>query len=91
MNQPVKWGGRPQQLLRQRVLDEEDICWLCRQPVDKTLSGKTSWGPSVDHRVPRSKGGTNDRSNLSLAHTGCNSRKKDKLTAPQPRRRSRNW
>lgn len=29
----------------------------------------------VDHRIPRSAGGTDDRSNLQVAHRSCNARK----------------
>lgn len=44
------------------------ICWICRRfcPRDKA---------SRDHIIPRSLGGTNDISNLALAHKLCNSKR----------------
>lgn len=72
------------------VLDQYDRCWICLHEVDKTLDGRQSLGPSVDHAVPLSRGGDPlDRANLRLAHTGCNSRRKDATRAPS--RRSRAW
>lgn len=50
-------------------------CGICGHPVDVTLpSGPRGddLGPSVDHVVPRSKGGGDELSNLRLAHWSCN-------------------
>lgn len=58
---------------RPRVISEETTCWICEKAVDKTLSGRDPDGPSIDHVIARAKGGTNDRSNLRLAHLRCNS------------------
>ena len=48
---------------------------------------------SLDHIVPRSKGGTNDISNLQIMHPECNSRKGSSempiLTQGKPRPESR--
>jgi 5-methylcytosine-specific restriction endonuclease McrA len=65
-----------------RLLLAEDgpACWLCGEdvdPADKRLSGR-SWTvgvrhPSVDHVVPLARGGHHVRSNVRLAHMGCNS------------------
>lgn len=49
-------------------------CHLCGRKVDLDRSD-TKLGPSVDHIIPRSKGGSNELSNLALAHRGCNSAK----------------
>lgn len=82
--------GRAWQALRLRVIAEEDTCHLCHRPVDKTLSGRDPFGPTVDHRIPRSQGGPLlDRSNLALAHLRCNAAKKNRL--PRTRRNSRRW
>lgn len=67
-----------------RVLREETTCHICGKPVDKTLSGRLAEGPSVDHIVPRSEGGGNDRQNLRLAHQHCNNKRQG---AKKPSRR----
>lgn len=60
---------------RRWALYERDrwVCWLCEEAVDPELIGtKSAWRPSLDHVVPRSKGGSHDDSNLRLAHMWCN-------------------
>jgi predicted nucleic acid-binding Zn ribbon protein len=53
-------------------------CWLCGEAVDYTADAKRDdWAPSLDHVVPRSKGGTHDASNLRTAHRWCNSVRSD--------------
>lgn len=69
-----------------RELAERDgtDCGICGQLVDMTL--KRSDGlqcPSVDHVIPRSRGGSHDPSNLQLAHLRCNMAKSDRVgTSP---------
>ena len=47
-------------------------CAICGKPVKfKRMT--------VDHKIPISKGGTNDLSNLQLAHLTCNRAKADML------------
>lgn len=55
-------------------LGERDghLCGLCKKPVDMNLSGSHQMGPTIDHIVPVSRGGTNDELNLQLAHRRCN-------------------
>lgn len=68
-----------------------DLCAECGRLVDKTLSGRTRWGPSVDHRTPRSRGGAlHDWDNLALTHQGCNASKKDRARSRR-RRNSQRW
>lgn len=65
--------GRRWNDLRRRVIAEESVCWICAEPVDKTLFGVSSKAPSVDHVHPLDLGGSYwDRDNLRLAHFGCN-------------------
>lgn len=52
------------------------VCWICDQPVSRSIAPGTAWGPSVDHVKAKSRGGkrrgpTNER----LAHARCNSRR----------------
>lgn len=50
-------------------------CWLCGEP----FSGASGRKPSLDHVIPRSKGGSDRNENLKLAHTSCNNKRGDKL------------
>ena len=57
-------------------------CGICGEPVDMSLRRKDEGGvmcPSVDHVIPRSRGGTHDPENLQLAHLYCNQKKSDRL------------
>jgi hypothetical protein len=64
--------------MRRVVVDEETHCGFCNEPVDKSLTVPHPGAPAVDHIVPRTQGGTMDRSNLRLAHARCNSAGKAK-------------
>lgn len=55
------------------------FCQLCDLPVDLTLRAPNPGCPSVDHHIPRARGGTNDPKNLRLAHLICNVIKGDSL------------
>lgn len=59
-------------------LAEEDGAWcrLCGDPVDVSLKSPHRLSPTVDHIVPRALGGSDERSNLQLAHRSCNSSKR---------------
>lgn len=48
------------------------VCQLCDDPVDMLLSGLDTWGPTIDHVIPISKGGPDTRENVQLAHRRCN-------------------
>lgn len=69
-------NGSARRKLRARVLAEEDVCWICGQPVDKSLPAGHPGAPEVDEVVPVSRGGSPlDRSNCRLAHRICNQRR----------------
>jgi 5-methylcytosine-specific restriction endonuclease McrA len=52
------------------------ICGFLLQPARLQLeAGNKWWAPSIDHIIPRSKGGDNALTNLQLAHAWCNSTK----------------
>nr|WP_239536851.1 HNH endonuclease signature motif containing protein [Arthrobacter roseus] len=54
------------------------MCWLCGEQVDLEADGKRDdWAATLDHVIPRSKGGTHDESNLKTAHRWCNSIRSD--------------
>ena len=54
------------------------MCWLCETLVSRDLIGtRDHWRPSHDHVIPKSGGGTDDPSNLRLAHWWCNSVRSD--------------
>lgn len=46
-------------------------CWWC----EKIIKGRYH----VDHRIPLSKGGSNDARNICITHVKCNLRKRNKL------------
>jgi 5-methylcytosine-specific restriction endonuclease McrA len=69
-------NGHRRRQLRARVLREEHLCWLCGQPVDKTLPPGLPGSPEVDEVIPVSLGGSPlDRSNCRLACRLCNQRR----------------
>ena len=71
-------SGRARQQLLAEVCPPGSLCEVpeCKQPsrvIEFDLRRFHPRGPSMDHILPRSKGGTWDRSNLRPAHYGCNS------------------
>jgi hypothetical protein len=67
-----------------RELAERDgtDCGICHQPVDMTLIRAVDGldCPSVDHILPRSRGGSHEPENLQLAHLRCNMLKSDRIS-----------
>lgn len=58
------------------VMRDGARCYLCGQ-------GRSSEDPfEVEHRKPRAAGGTDDLSNLELAHRSCNRIKGTRPVAP---------
>lgn len=55
--------------LRER---DGDDCGLCGQVIDFSLSGRDPMGRSVDHVLPRSRGGAHTWDNCQLTHLRCN-------------------
>lgn len=60
-----------------RTLAERDgpLCWLCGNEVDPAAPRGSGWAGSIDHVVPRARGGGSEPANLRLAHRSCNSRR----------------
>lgn len=51
------------------------ICGICSELIDQSLEWPNPWAVTLDHKVPITKGGTHDESNLQPAHLICNLRK----------------
>jgi hypothetical protein len=58
------------------------VCRLCDRPVDMGLVHPDSMSASVDHIIPRARGGTDDLDNLQLAHLTCNQKKHTRMQLP---------
>jgi 5-methylcytosine-specific restriction endonuclease McrA len=55
-------------------------CEYCRTPLDFSPESF-----DVEHIIPLPKGGTNELENLALSCGGCNGRKRDRVTATDPK------
>lgn len=83
--------GKVPKSLRARVFREDGlVCRICGIKGHRRPFGKGGYGyytdienvyMSIDHIVPVSKGGTNERSNLRVLCTRCNSKKSDNMPA----------
>ena len=63
------------------------VCHLCGQPINLTLTGtRDPMRLSLDHLIPRSRGGTNSIENLRPAHFRCNSARGARPIAPHAKR-----
>lgn len=60
-------------------------CQLCGEPVDMCADTNAPLAPTLDHIVPRARGGNDTEGNLRLAHRQCNvARGSDIPTYHQP-------
>lgn len=57
--------------LRELFEQQDGFCYLCGKLLYGTLDGLVS----VEHKIPVSRGGSNNISNIGLAHLSCNQRK----------------
>ncbi|GAA5076623.1 5-methylcytosine-specific restriction endonuclease McrA [Thermocatellispora tengchongensis] len=74
--------GRPWRRIWKRLRDSpgSEVCWLCGEPIDKTLPAthRESW--TADHVDPISLGGApRDPRLLRPAHRHCNSSRGNRL------------
>jgi 5-methylcytosine-specific restriction endonuclease McrA len=70
-----KHGVSAKELAKERGV----ACGICGLDVDLTLRKPDVMRASIDHIMPVARGGTNERSNLQLAHLLCNMRKGARL------------
>jgi 5-methylcytosine-specific restriction endonuclease McrA len=79
----MSWGGRKVPRIRRQVVELYGTrCWLCGGEIVGTVS--------VDHVIPRSKGGSDDIDNCRPAHLECNVRRSNRM-GPFKSVTSRNW
>lgn len=65
--------------VREIALRDGTDCGICGEMVDMDLRRPDSLlGPSVDHIIPVSRGGSEEESNLQLAHYWCNAVKSNR-------------
>jgi len=80
----MSWGGRKVPRLRQQVVDYYGtVCWICRAPITGTVS--------IDHVIPRSRGGSDDLDNLRPACLRCNTSRGNRMGPGRAPVTSRNW
>ena len=81
------WGGRKIPKLRAAVVAKYGSdCWICGKPI----AGQVS----LDHVIPRSRGGTDDLDNLRPSCLGCNVARGNRQRARRtlaPLKTSRPW
>jgi 5-methylcytosine-specific restriction endonuclease McrA len=66
-------NGARRRAVRARVLARDELCWLCKKPVDKTLKTPDPWSPEVHEILPISRGGSPYAlNNVTLTHRRCN-------------------
>lgn len=69
--------GTGYELFWRRTIYERDNwrCQICMLPVDRSEVPDRHLRPSLDHKVPLSRGGAHSRENVQCSHWICNSRK----------------
>lgn len=66
-------NGARRRATRARVLARDDVCWLCKKPVDKSLKTPDPGSPEIHEILPVSRGGSpTSLSNTTLTHRACN-------------------
>lgn len=65
-------------ILRDYQLNRCYLCGFDMAPQSEMFAHDATM-PSLDHVIPKSKGGTNRLGNVALAHKQCNNRKADRV------------
>lgn len=56
-----------------RVRDGDFCCWCKRRMIfEEAFRSSHPWAASIEHIIPRSAGGSNEKENLKLACRQCN-------------------
>lgn len=76
---PVEGRLLPVSTARRLAERDGPRCWLCGNDVDLAAPVGAPAAPSVDHVVPRARGGSSEPANLRLAHRACNGRRGSRL------------
>ncbi|MDE1867847.1 MAG: HNH endonuclease [Thaumarchaeota archaeon] len=53
-------------------------CGICGEAINPDLPHTSRLGATIDHIVPKNRGGTNNQWNLQPAHRGCNCERNDR-------------
>lgn len=71
MSKKKKWLYQRRRMwaIRQLIAKYGNICFLCEEPIEKKQD------ITIDHWIPRVEGGSDDITNLRLAHDECNADK----------------
>ena len=64
-----------------------DNCWRCRKPMRFEGPPNCGKAATIEHILPRSKGGGDELANLCLCHPGCNRHLADHSPAQKERMR----
>lgn len=70
-------NARTPSFRRRIYFQSEGKCAICFQQIDLTIKHPHKQSFSIDHIIPRSKGGSHTAENLQAAHLGCNMLKSD--------------
>jgi len=73
-------GGWIKRKERLKLYERDDwVCQICFEPVNKGEWSADPLDPTLDHILPRSKGGGHEPENLRTAHWICNGRRGDRV------------
>lgn len=68
--------GTVEKFTRLEIFERDGwICHICKDPVDKTLSGRSPMGATIDHLISLFDGGEHSKANVALAHNSCNAKR----------------
>ena len=63
---------KKKKLLKALRARDGDACWRCNRPMRFEGLPNKGKAATIEHYVPRSKGGGDELDNLRLCHVGCN-------------------